>query len=367
MSPPPPLPPSVLRPGVKLAEGRYTLLRPLGVGGNGVVWLARQESLETDVVVKFPKRWSGASAAEAELFIDEMRRLASLSSLHPHIVNILDAGAHRGRPFFVMQHLSRGALDGYRTSSRSHPNSLSAQTVDPAWIEAIAGALDFLHERGTIHRDVKPGNILLDESNGAYLADFGIAIPHTAEPRNQSVELRRRETVTGSLPYLAPELLAGGRASAASDQFALAVTIFEFLTGRSPFDGETAEQVLESYRQRMAIWLTAAPPGVNAPLWKTLSRALNEYPTHRYPSCMDLARAAAQSIRTVLPPIPRPPTPKPTLPADSTASAVASSTQARIVSPAASTPPEKLTDCPPARPLSLDRLLQSRGFEKNTE
>lgn len=364
MSPPPPLPSSQLRAGIKLDGGRYTLLRPLGAGGNGVVWLASHASLATEVVVKFPKRWSGASAAEAELFVSEMRRLASLSHLHPHIVNILDAGAYRGRPFFVMQYLANGALEGYCGSARHRLQSTQRRTNATSWIDAIASALDFLHERATIHRDVKPGNMLLDESNGAYLADFGIAVPSDSKSRYRPGELTPREVVTGSLPYLAPELLAGGPASAASDQFALAVSIFEFITGRRPFDGANAEQVAENHRLRMASWQANGPPGMSSGLWRALSPALAPNPTRRYPHCMELARAADGAFQTSIAPTAASSSTLRTGASDSTIPATRGGTQTSL----ANSPVPSQSAMPPEhqqpRHLTLDRMRHGRRADR---
>jgi serine/threonine-protein kinase len=168
---------------------------------------------------------------------------------------------------------------------------------------------------------------------------------------------------------LAPEILAGGSASAASDQFALAVAIFEFVDGRRPFDGTTAEKVAENYRKRMTSWQTVKPPGMTAPLWGALRRAFDADPAQRYSRCIDLARSASNALQTATPPKAKQAARKPALPGsaqDSTVSVAAAATQNLMTAQSDSVKGELPPASPQPQPLSLDRMLYGgRGKEPN--
>ena len=141
--------------GQELAAGRYKVTAKLGEGGMGFIYKAHDGNLDTDVVIKVPRLSMLVERQFAQRFTRELRSLVNLS--HPHIVKIIDVGQQDKIPFAVMQYLSGGDLADRLQDGRVSPDSLSA------WLPEIAGALDFVHEEGYVHRDIKPGNILFDK------------------------------------------------------------------------------------------------------------------------------------------------------------------------------------------------------------
>lgn len=285
MPTPPPLPSDALRPGMALDHGRYRLERVLGAGGNGVVWLATHSAMNSEVVLKFP-RFSHAKSAED--LQQELRLLAEFSNRHPHVANILDTGSYNGAPYLVMQYLRNGSLGEFcRGGARDHAGDATALRQSMDWLRSIADALDFLHRQKLVHRDVKPANILLDDSFAAYLADFGIASLGVNSNRPSAAP----GVAVGSLPYMAPELLQGVPASAASDQFGLAVSLYEFVTGRLPFEAAGAGALLAQHHSFLPKWKATPPPPWPGGLWSVMDRALAMDPRRRFAVCSQFAQA----------------------------------------------------------------------------
>src|SRR5947207_2837574 len=159
--------------GLALSGGRYLISAKLGEGGMGVVYRAQDRNLDSDVVIKVPRRTMLDDPEFAHRFAREIRSLVRLS--HPGIVKVTDVGECDGRPFAVMQYLTGGSLeDRQEITSDGRRVALEPRTV-PGWLTGVAGALDFIHSQGYVHRDVKPGNILFDAQGHAYLSDFGVA------------------------------------------------------------------------------------------------------------------------------------------------------------------------------------------------
>src|SRR5207253_1939218 len=147
--------------GVGLAGGRYRITDRLGEGGMGFVYRARDLRLDCDVVIKVPRRAMLEDTGFAGRFAREIRSLVQLA--HPHIVKVTDVGEHDGVPFAVMQYLSGGSLrDRQRSDPDGYPLPLPQEELLD-WLSGVAAALDFMHERQYIHRDVKPDNILFDD------------------------------------------------------------------------------------------------------------------------------------------------------------------------------------------------------------
>ena len=163
----------------------------------GSVYKANDLKLNSEVVIKTPHAALIKDAEFAARFRREIRSLVQLS--HAHIVKVMDVGVHDGLPFAVMQYLPGGSLE-----DRQRP-------CDPTeileWLNDIADALDFMHQRGLIHRDVKPANILLDESGRAYLGDFGIAKVVAADDESNQKGLTGTGTMIGTGEFMAPEML----------------------------------------------------------------------------------------------------------------------------------------------------------------
>ena len=271
--------------GKVLSGGRYRVDAKLGEGGMGAVYRAWDHNLEADVVVKVPRRALLDDAEAVTRFDREVRALVQLA--HPHVVRVADVGRHEDLPFAVMQYLPGGSLED---RAELGPDG-KALPVDPAelagWLPAVAGALDFVHARGFLHRDVKPANLLFDAHGNAYLGDFGVtkALAEVAGAGGSRAGLTGTGLVLGTPEYLAPELVLGEPADGRADQYALAITLYEQLCGRRPFESETPTAVLVLQTTKAPDPLDALRPGLGRALSAAILKALAKDPTDRFPSC----------------------------------------------------------------------------------
>jgi serine/threonine protein kinase len=303
---------------------RYEVLGKLGEGGMGLVYRAHDLRLDTDVVIKVPRATLLEEDADfAARFDREIRALVKLS--HPHIVKVLDVGKHDGLPFAVMQYLPGGSLrDSQARGADGRPAPLPADIVSrwlAGWLSDIAAALDFMHRQGYIHRDIKPDNILFDASGHAYLSDFGIAkILADQRPRHERTVATGTGMVLGTAQYMAPEVMLGQPFDGRADQFALAVTVYELVSGRLPFDGPTAAAIIVQQTSRAPTPLESVAPGTQAALAAAVHQALVVAPEKRFADCGTFARAVIGSSAHNAPVV---------LSAVSTASVAASDTAVR--------------------------------------
>ena len=204
--------------GTTLADGRYTFERHLGSGGMASVWLARDETLHRSVAIKLMADTLADDDRWLERFKREARAAAALS--HPHIVKVFDFGIEEHRPYLVMAHVPGGSL---RDRIRDGGRLPDAQQL----AHELLGALAHVHAAGIVHRDVKPGNVLLDEHDASQLTDFGIARPQDAETMTQT------GMVLGTIRYLAPEVAEGGPATERSDLYSAGGVLRE-VAGEAP-------------------------------------------------------------------------------------------------------------------------------------
>jgi hypothetical protein len=320
----------------------------------GVVYRAVQISLGREVALKLI---APAIANEDDFrtrFDHESRLAASID--HPHVVSIYAAGEHEGRPYLAMQWIPGRGLD---RSLREGPLSLQRTLAVTA---QIGGALDVAHATGLIHRDVKPGNILLRRFGGrdhAYLVDFGIA-------RNTAVGLAgltRTGSMVGTLGYMAPEQLRGERGDARSDLYALGCVLFESLTGRRPFERDNEAAVLWAHghdRRPRPSQVADLPAAFD----EVIGRALAIDPEERFQSGAELSLAleAAAGGAPIPPPQPRP------VGADAATAALADSAEAetRPAATASTAPIEAGTatavrELPPPAAVQPERGALLRG------
>ena len=214
----------------KTLNKRYEILRPLGKGGMGKVYLAKDIRFGKQVVVKVPTMEVGDKEFKARF----MREIASLANLeHPHIVSTLDWGEIEGIPFLVLRYLGGGSLRDRITDSQGLKKPMPLEGLNQ-WLPQIASALDFIHSKKWVHRDLKPDNILFDEVGNPYLADFGIA--KALEGASMGVKTTLG-TAVGTPEYMAPEMHLCKGIGAKADQFGLAVLVYESLAGILPFKG----------------------------------------------------------------------------------------------------------------------------------
>jgi serine/threonine protein kinase len=207
-----------------LLPDRYRRPRLIGRGGMGDIYRATDTALGRAVAVKVLAAHQAENEDVRARFLREAVAAARLSG-QSHTVTIYDVGEWEGRPFIVMEHLAGGSLAERLTRGLPPPT----QALE--WLEETATALDAAHERGVVHRDVKPANLLLDQAGHVNVADFGIASAAGIDSHTQT------GTVLGTAGYLSPEQAAGGRATPASDRYALAVVAHELLTGVRPGAG----------------------------------------------------------------------------------------------------------------------------------
>jgi F-box protein 11 len=298
--------------GLDLGEGRYHITGRIPGGGMAEVYKAWDRNLQTEVIIKIPLPELYRNPTFAARFSREVRTLVQLA--HPNVVKVLDVGEHSRVPFAVMQFLAGGSL---RDRQVAGPNG-AVRPMPPAalagWLSGVAAALDFIHARGFIHRDVKPGNILFDAHGHPYLADFGVIKALAAEGAEaQRSNLTQRGTVLGTLQYLAPEVLLMRRFDGRADQFALAVTVYEVLAGRYPFQGGTPADIMSQQMTTRPRPLHELIAGVSPALGRAVARGLSREPDERFPDCASFARAVLEAVHvpaTAAPqsaPVPAPP------------------------------------------------------------
>lgn len=256
----------------------YRLLRVIGRGGFADVYLAEHSYLQTRVALKIFRTRPGDE--QMERFLVQVRKLARLH--HEHILPILSCDVRDGSPFLVMPYATGGTL------RQRHPRgSQLPMEVVLMYLRQIAPALDAAHRAGQIHGDIKPENLLLGEQDKLLLSDFGLA------PVVENMPGRTQAPVTGTVTYMAPEQLAG-QLEAASDQYALAILVYEWLCGEPPFAGTYTEVATQhalidppSLRQRR--------PDLALQVEQVLSRALAKNPRERFSSVGAFARALEQA------------------------------------------------------------------------
>ncbi|MGC9539860.1 serine/threonine-protein kinase [Streptomyces sp. UG1] len=251
-----------------LVAQRYRLDGPVGRGGMGEVWRATDEMLGRTVAVKL-------LAAEAdEAAVQRFRREAEIAARlsHPHVVALYDAGAHEGRLFLVMEFVDGGSLAGelaaHGVLSPERVAHLAAQ---------IAEGLSAAHRQGVVHRDIKPANLLLSSDGTVKIADFGVA--RTAH--ETAVALTATGQLLGTSTYLAPERAVGRPAGPASDVYSLGCVLYELLTGRPPFGGDTAAAVVHQHVDAVPARPGQLRPGLPGSVEDYLLRLLAKNPGHR--------------------------------------------------------------------------------------
>src|SRR6266480_6564967 len=212
--------------------GHYTLIRQLGQGGYASIYLGMHQYLNSHVALKLLNRFL-ASEEDVKRFQMEARILAYLG--HRHIVRVLDFGVERSTPFLAMEYAPGGNLQQYFPQGRALPIS----AILPVVLQ-VASALQYVHNHGLIHCDVKPENMLLGPLNELWLSDFGIAITTTAVSNK---EFNTHE-LKGSVNYMAPEHI-NGNPMPASDQYALAAMVYQWLCGRFLFQGTDMQVCLQ--------------------------------------------------------------------------------------------------------------------------
>ncbi len=229
-----------LRPGDRL--GPYEIVAPIGAGGMGEVYRARDTRLDRIVAIKVLPEHLSENAELRQRFEREARAVSSLS--HPHICTLYDVGEQDGVHFLVMEHLEGETL-GKRVAKGALPTEQAL-----AYAIEIADALDKTHRQDVVHRDLKPGNIMLTKA-GAKLLDFGLAKSAAeAAPPISSVAMTRTSpltaegTIVGTFQYMSPEQLEGKAADARSDIFAFGAVIYEMVTGRRAFEGKSQASLI---------------------------------------------------------------------------------------------------------------------------
>jgi tetratricopeptide (TPR) repeat protein/tRNA A-37 threonylcarbamoyl transferase component Bud32 len=271
--------PAPWHPGADLPRiPGYDVETLLGRGGVGVVFKARHRRLNRPVALKMLLVGACATTAERERFLREAEAVAGLR--HPHIVQVHDVGEHEGRPYFTMEYVEGGSL-AQKLAGTPQPARQAA-----ALVATLAEAVHAAHQGGIVHRDLKPGNVLLTADGTPKISDFGLA-----RRLEGGAGLTQSGAPVGTPSYMAPEQAEGKSHAAgpAADTYALGAILYECLTGRPPFRGETATETL-----LQVMYQDPVPPSrLNAKVPRDLEticlKCLHKDPRRRYPTAAALA------------------------------------------------------------------------------
>ena len=279
----------------ELLAGRYSIERELGRGGMGIVLLARDVALDRPVAIKLLPPYLASRREQRDRFLQEARTAAGLA--HPNIVPIHLVEARGDLVFFVM-----GFVDGETLRERVERAGPLPPRLAVKLLQEVAWALGAAHQRGVIHRDVKPDNIMIERATErAIVTDFGIASsppgPLSPSPAGSGPAVPERGNsgeVIGTARYMSPEQACGERVDARSDLYSLGATFFYALTGRAPFEATNVPAILTKHVYEIAPLVHKLRPEVPAKLGTVIERLLRKAPPDRFQTADDLARVAGE-------------------------------------------------------------------------
>jgi TolB-like protein/tetratricopeptide (TPR) repeat protein len=268
----------------------YSIIERLGEGGMGVVYRARDLTLHRDVALKFLNIDILDDRLAREKILQEARAISALN--HPNICTIYEVGEAEGRPYLAMEYLEGHPLNREITSGGLSPEVLVRYGIQ------LADALGHAHERSIVHRDFKPGNVIVTSSGRLKVLDFGLSLRMETKVSEDTTQYEGnrppQHPVTGTLPYAAPELLRGQEADARSDIWALGVVLYELAAGRRPFRGGTLYELSWAILREMPSPISPPLPSV---LQSVIDKCLDKDPSQRYHSGGEV-RAALETAST---------------------------------------------------------------------
>lgn len=262
--------------------GNYRLVAQIGRGGYAEVYLGEHRYLETQAAIKVLHARLTENT-DVEQFHNEARMIARL--VHPHIVRVYDFDIEDDVPYLVMDYAPNGTL------RRRHPKGvrLSLKVILP-YVQQLADALQYAHNHRLVHRDVKPENMLLGRNSEILLGDFGTAlVAQTIDPEGAQPGM-----IAGTVAYMSPEQFEG-RAYPSSDQYALAIVVYEWLTGKTPFRGSVTDVAIQ-HASKPPPPLRDALSTIPEAVEKVVMKALAKDPAQRFPSIRDFAAALEQAV-----------------------------------------------------------------------
>src|SRR6202047_1388618 len=275
-----------LAAGTKL--GPYEIVTPLGAGGMGEVYRARDTRLDRTIAIKILPAQFSSDAVRKQRFEREAKTISSLN--HPHICVLHDVGSQDGIDYLVME-----CVEGESLAKRLGKGPLPLEQVLKYGAQ-IADALDKAHRSGVVHRDLKPGNIMLTPT-GAKLLDFGLAKPlapvtsvdtWTAAVR-QSSPITEQGAIVGTFQYMSPEQIEGKELDGRSDIFSLGAVLYEMLTGQRAFEGKSQLSVASAVLEKEPAPISSIKPLTPPALEHVVRRCLAKDPDDRWQSARDLA------------------------------------------------------------------------------
>ena len=298
----PDAPPAALKAGSVI--GGFTIVEQIGEGGQATIYRAHQAKPSRDVALKVIRADQREDATYRTRFLEEQDTLAGLE--HPSIVPVYAAGAEESVLFIAMR-----LIDGPDLGARLRTSGPLSPSETARILRPVAEALDFAHQRGVIHRDVKPSNILIDSGSRPYLSDFGLGKRSAGGP-----EISEPGLAVGTLEYMAPEQFATGETATitpAADVYALGCVAYACLTGRPPFRHDTPEQTMYAHVNEPMPSLAASRPELPPAIDDVLGRAVAKAPTQRFETAVAFVEAlavagASEQTRPIVVPPPTTPT-----------------------------------------------------------
>jgi serine/threonine protein kinase len=256
--------------------GRYEIQKVLGRGGFGVVYLAYDEQLKRLVAIKVPHAELILQPEDAEAYLAEARTVANLD--HPAIVPVHDVGSTEKCPCYIVSKY----IDGTDLATKLKTTRLKYRDAADL-VATVAEAIHYAHKKGLVHRDIKPGNILIDRNGQPHVVDFGLAL--------REENIGEGPKYAGTPSYMSPEQARGEghRVDGRSDIFSLGVVLYQLLAGRRPFTGETRTELLEQVTNREAKPLRQYDEKLPKELARICHKAMAKRATERYSSAFDLS------------------------------------------------------------------------------